>query len=370
MKRIVGPLLTSFLVLLLMACNSTSSNSTKKPIDNSGLKTEQVSSDSLKETIITSYLNQEIKEGKNLIYCSSFQLAWDSLKKDVLKENVMLKDAPPMVDYLNKTDIGRNVSENCRVTMAGFIGDGIVDKINTQLKSKFANPKLISDQGMGKNDILAYAFLFKKLEFENKFYTSDLTIQSGNNKSIVKCFGIEHNHSYRNLEPLLKQFSIIDYINDNDFIIRLNTKFDDEIYLAKINPKYTLDDTVKFVNERIKSGETDSFSSESDSLLIPVISFNIKHEYKELEGKAILNKKFPGYYIASATQDTLFHLDESGVELKSEASMSAAACAPASIKNLIFDKPFLVFLREKGEKSPYFAAWISNPDLMQQINKQ
>lgn len=368
MKRIVGLSMTLFLVFLLMACNSSSVDTSKKPIDNSNLKTEQVSSDSLKETIITSYLNQEIKEGKNLIYCSSFQLAWDSLKKDVLKENVMLKDAPPMVDYLNKTEIGRNVSENCRVTMAGFIGDGIVDKINTQLKSKFKNPKLISSQYMGPDDILAYAFLYKKLEFENKFYTSDLTIKTGKDKSIVKCFGIEQSHSYRNLDHLLKQFSILDYINDDDFIIQLHTKSEDEIYLAKINPQKTLDDTVKFVNERIKNGQTESFSSDSDSLLIPVISFNIKHEYKELAEKAMLNKKYPGYYIASATQDTLFHLDESGVELKSEASMSVAAGIPISIKNLVFDKPFLIFLKEKGEKTPYFAAWIANPELMQKIN--
>lgn len=33
-------------------------------------------------------------------------------------------------------------------------------------------------------------------------------------------------------------------------------------------------------------------------------------------------------------------------------------------KKLIFDRPFLLYLKEKDGKYPYFALWVDNPELL------
>ncbi len=33
-------------------------------------------------------------------------------------------------------------------------------------------------------------------------------------------------------------------------------------------------------------------------------------------------------------------------------------------RRLVFDKPFLLYMKEKGAKNPYFAIWIENAELM------
>jgi len=61
-------------------------------------------------------------------------------------------------------------------------------------------------------------------------------------------------------------------------------------------------------------------------------------------------------------------LDEKGVFLKSETIMSMTLGLEASSEDLphelIFDKPFLLCLKEKSAKYPYFAMWIDNTELL------
>ena len=60
-------------------------------------------------------------------------------------------------------------------------------------------------------------------------------------------------------------------------------------------------------------------------------------------------------------------MDEKGVKLRSEAHM-AIGCAmevpPQPQHIMIFDRPFLVLLKRAGAKTPYFAMWVDNPELL------
>jgi hypothetical protein len=72
---------------------------------------------------------------------------------------------------------------------------------------------------------------------------------------------------------------------------------------------------------------------------------------------------------STPVQDTRFKLDEKGAVLKSRAffmAMKAEAPAPGNAKPrmFIFDKPFLIYMKQKIGKYPYFVLWINNPELM------
>ena len=60
-------------------------------------------------------------------------------------------------------------------------------------------------------------------------------------------------------------------------------------------------------------------------------------------------------------------MDEQGVKLKSESHIAfscAAECRPPDKHIMVFDQPFLIMLRRTDAKSPYFALWVDNPELL------
>ncbi len=153
---------------------------------------------------------------------------------------------------------------------------------------------------------------------------------------------------------------VLDYISDNDFIIGLKSKsLKNEIILAKVNPGKTLLETITTVFGRI-ANVAPSLLEPGESLQIPKIDFNILHNYQELEDKLCLNNGLKDYSIIRAIQSIRFRLDEKGALLKSEAAIMLGGMP----RNYIFNKPFLLCLREKGAKYPYFAMWVDNAELL------
>ena len=95
-----------------------------------------------------------------------------------------------------------------------------------------------------------------------------------------------------------------------------------------------------------------------------VLDFEIEHVYSELVGRRLLNEGFEDYELIKAVQNILFRLDQKGAVLRSEARARAALGNGSTPKRLILDKPFLLYLKEKGGEYPYFAIWIENAELM------
>lgn len=336
---------------------------------------KQVNSTSLKATAFTAALNAKITQDKNLIFCSTFQLAWDSLKGGIIKNKVQLSGNPPLAQELNKSLIPqKDISPESYLAMAGYKKEGIIGKINKGLKIKFGSeaPSLKESELIYPDDILAYAFLYKNLKFKKEFegLTDPITFNDGKNSVKVKAFGIKKFEANDKYAELAKQASIVYYKNDNDFVIKLNsTSPNDEIILAKIAPQATLGGTID--RAIILSGISltkgwDGTIHSGDTLQIPKLDFDILHNYKDLEGKSVLNKGFEGYVISKALQSVRFRLNEKGALLKSEAKivMTKSAMFGEEHKNLIFDKPFLFCLKEKGAKYPYLAIWVDNAEIL------
>jgi len=352
----------------------------------------RVSSTSLKKTIITPHMEQSIIKDQNIVYCSTFQLAWNELKDGIVKEDIKMTDEPPMVKILNKgLSTKSDLSEKDYVAMAGFGKDNIVEKINKELTKKFKN-EATPVESIPPDGLMIYSFLYKNLEFKKEFESivgAFPFFYSNGQTSKVGAFGINYcgtPECIKSHEKYVKQVDVLYYPSDDelygditqkhpnvnlmsadltefiDFVIRLNEKAgEDEIILAKIKPEDTLQKTVEAVNELIKNRKPEALST-IDVLNIPKFLFDIEHTFGPLLGKLLQNKGVTGFPIARATQTIMFKLDEKGAMVKSTSNMVAAAIP----KQLIFDRPFLIYLKEKNAKWPYFAMWVANSELMQE----
>lgn len=320
----------------------------------------------LEQTIITPHMEEEVKGDKNILYCLTFQLAWNDLKDNVIKEDIRLKDEPLCVAHLNKALSSKeDISEKDCLAMAGFGKDRIIEKINSALKEKFGDeaPQIL--EKLSPEDIMVYAYLYKNLKFKYVFEPLESPIEFESNGQInhVRAFGIRRFSGTQEHENLAKQVSVIDYRDDDDFIIILASEsFEDEIILAKITPASTLLKTIEAVERRIDEAEPIDMRNR-DTLQIPKFNFDITHSYNELVGKFFKNTDFEEYFIAEALQNIRFRLDEKGALLKSEARIRGKPISPRP-KFLIFDKPFLLYMKEKNGVYPYLALWVDNAELM------
>ncbi|HUU18859.1 MAG TPA: hypothetical protein VMW72_17035 [Sedimentisphaerales bacterium] len=325
---------------------------------NADLKTR---ADDLINTIVTPHLYAKIEPGKNILWCNTFQLAWNELC-ELAGGPLTMESAPPMVAILNKkTATKDDLDEASYVAMAGLAREGIYDKIREQLNVKFkgqASPELF--ESLPKTDwiAVAYAYMFKALPFEWTFtrFHSNLQFEGYYVDSFGICQFMEDE------EDMASQVIILNYLNSDDFIIELKTKAkDDRLILAKVPPQVTLGDTLSTVERRIVNTKPIKMRKYAD-LYVPVLNFEILREYSELHNHRMRtsNERINGLPIGYAAQMVRFRLDETGAILLSESLIPV----PASGGQLIFDKPFLILLKRSEAKNPYFALWVGNSELL------
>ena len=157
-----------------------------------------------------------------------------------------------------KLNAGRGAAENLDeasyVAMAGRLGDGIFEAIERELLRTFqgrATPHLLHalrDVVRRPQDMVAYAYLFKHLEFGSPFESRKYPFTFADTD--VAAFGIPWG-----AEPpraLLEQVIIHDYRSRDDFVIELTHKSEgDRLILAKVAPSGTLESTVRAVDGRV-----------------------------------------------------------------------------------------------------------------------
>jgi len=347
-----------FVFLSLLACGVVSADEGKP---------KQIKAEDLRNTIVTPYLQEKIVGGKNQIFCSTFQIAWDILSDDIMRQPLQLTGHPLMEQMLNERLTGaKDISSQYYLAMAGFNKDGIVDKIKQALKDKFNEEPGIDISLGSPDDILAYAFLLKDLKFDKEFESLETPILFRGEAS-VKAFGIRKYSFDKEHTLLAQQVDILDYLNDNDFILGLKSSLpQDEIILAKVKPGATLLETVDSVLKRIGQGKRVGLDKD-DTIQIPKLDFDLLKEYREIIGKSVLNKGFSGYFLSKAIQSLRFKLNEKGALLKSEAAIAVRASVsmePKREKLMVFDQPFLLCLKEKTGKYPYFVMWVDNAELL------
>lgn len=333
----------------------------------------QANAEDLEHTIVTPHLEQAIPAETNVLWCGTFQLAWNELC-DLSGGPVELESASSMAEVLNRqTTSKQDLDKSSYVAMAGLANKGAYEKIQKEMYAKFgkqASPNLLPLIGDAPRDgFITYAYLFKQLPFRWEFsrFHDDFEFQ----EKEVDSFGIRHYSSgSRNDARMASQVAVLDYINNDDFIVELKTRSkEDRLLLAKVAPRATLADTIAAVKERAASVEPAPMRNGID-LLIPVLNFDILQRYSELEGRRITSpsKKLDGKELFVAAQSIRFRLDERGAVLKSEGG-GAGGLGGIPSSNLVFDKPFLILLQRNRAENPYFALWVGNAELLVSRNE-
>lgn len=299
-------------------------------------------------------VKQEVVSENNTsdVWCITFQLIWNELMDKLQKPVVFVGGNPELANELNKKLYTKDlISEKSYYLADGKISQKLKSKIEKDIYKKFKEKSDILDKidWNAKETYLFYAMLKKDFLFLTPF--DKLPNQYFNSKDKVKYFGINKKSNHK----LYKNVDVVFYNNRDDFAVKLNTKENEEVILYRTDKQDSFENLYKKVNKKYY----DEFGKD-DILEIPNIDVNKLISYDVLCGKRIVGTN---YVIGQALQTIKFKLDDKGGTLKSEAAMTVMKTSMPIIRDeryFIFNKPFVLFLREKGKDKPYYAMRIED----------
>ena len=147
-------------------------------------------------------------------------------------------------------------------------------QIENGIKEKFNETSDILDDFVfdGNPDrYFLYAMLKKEFEFENEF--DELDNGKFGEYDDVEYFGINSNSN----ELLRNQVQVLYYNSKEDFAIKLLTKQNDEVIIARGNEGNTFNEIYNDVKNKQANYQGSTELSEADKLRIPKINFDIKN---------------------------------------------------------------------------------------------
>jgi hypothetical protein len=258
--------------------------------------------------------------------------------------------------------------------VAGLMRDGIADRIRAEMAHRFPNvpaPQL----DVQADGAVAYSYLQASVKFEHPFFENDKLFEfmdSSGKKSAVGSFGIRKKDNSTHSE-LRQQLRIL-YRHDDESVHEVREFIIDpctasrpfQVLLARLERKSTLAETLADIETKIATvpaRELGTMIRPNDTFLVPNLAWQINHRFAELEDrdKRIMNPGLEGLYLDTAMQSIRFRLDRSGAELASETKLIAAA-SPSSFH---LDRPFLVLMKKRNGKQPFFVMWVDNAELLQ-----
>ncbi len=306
----------------------------------------------LKRTVITPHLDCPVEAGKNVLYCATFQLAWNEFKA-LAGKDVFWRKPCAMADRLDAGVVGKgDLSPGSFVAMAGTLGGGIIDRINAELEKTFGQGKDPVLEGLsGPPDTrVAYAFLARDLPFRHPFDRL-APMGFGAGKESVAFFGFHYGGPGKS--DMASQVLVYRGVGQADkgcVAVLESGQEGEEILLARVQPGKTLQETVQAALA-LRNASKGEKVNPGCTFKCPVLDFDLHHEYRELMGDRGLD---------AALQTVRFKLDEKGALLRSRSMLMWAAVGV----DLVFDSPFLILLKKKDSAQPYFALWVDNAEVL------
>lgn len=227
------------------------------------------------------------------IWCGTFQLAWNELIEKLGKGIEFENYNSELVNKLNEKKFTKDMlSEDRYYIKVGNTSPNLKQEIIRDIKNKFGNKKsqfLDNIDFENPNGIIIYTALSKKFEFLEEF--DDLeSMLYGNSGKKVRHFGITSESDkklYKNVEIMFYEWKD----KQLECAVKLKTKEDEEIILAKINNKENFDEIYNYILELENNYEESKEFREEDLLWIPYINLNFSINYDELCGKEIKNTR-------------------------------------------------------------------------------
>ncbi|MCU0705080.1 MAG: hypothetical protein MUF18_13990 [Fimbriiglobus sp.] len=319
-------------------------------------------SDQLNSTVIVPTFDTPTNPGKNVVWCSSFPLAWKKLEQNVTRGTVRLDGAQAFADRLHTDPSAESdLPPNAVYVNAGFNEDGIADRIRTDMAVRFPQRK-VPAFNLPPGGALAYCYFEVSTRFPYPYFEYDepqAFTHADGSISKVRAFGIRSKEAFA-YNQLRGQVNVL-YLQVTDrgqlgreFAVDINATSRDQVILAVTDRKPTLaeqwaDLSAKIAAQKAGGGHTGVMPN--DTLLVPNIGFRVEHRFRELEVGPV----------AQASQMIQFRLNRNGADLASE---SAVHLKPTPM-HYHCDRPFQVVMKRRDRERPYFLAWIDNAELLE-----
>ena len=377
--------------LLINDFGTYSGETTKQP--------QNINSSDLKQTSIVATLDCSLPEHRNVIWCSTFKMAWDKMKDDIIGEPIQVIEAEEMAARLNEAKISpSDLNEDSYYATAGFVKKGIVEQIQAEMRRRFPSEPIPSFNELDvlpqelKNDaVLSYSYINVNVEFEHPFYTNkrkfSFNNQDGTSTNVTSfCNFSKSGTVFKSTKKISEQVDILYYKrgkqrNDSEFAVDLSRQTQPyQVVLAIVPRRASLTDTIADLEKKISEFELDPDydklrkfrpkehqSGESDELIVPDVLYKLTHHFKELEGKGIGNQPWRNerYFIFLAMQMIDFSLSRTGVVLKSEGIFGMTSAIGPPPRYFHFNRPFLIYVKKRGDNyRPFFVMWVDNAELM------
>ena len=355
--------MTILLVILVSGCNNKKTSNDINNNSNSNSNTTITSNTTSNINIVTS-LEDTITN--DTAWCGTFNLVWNDLKENYVKQDIIINPEKEIVTNLNKSTFSKkSLNENSYYTKFGYQTPELKKEIEENIKKKFNQTSDILDLfewNENSTNNFIYAMLYKKFTFETPF--KQLVNDKFNNKGEYRYFGIDKDN-----KDGINQVEVLYYNDYNDYAIKLNTKENDEIILIRnTNMENNFLDIYSNVNTKSKKFTGNKKLDSIDVLRVPYIKFDTFKEFTELEGITATSVDGKAYQIEKAVQTIKMQLNESGGDIKSEAAISTKETAAVETNRpryFSFNNTFTIFLKEKGMELPYFAAYIDDLSIFQ-----
>jgi hypothetical protein len=332
------------------------------------------SSDQLQHTVIVPTLDTPIPEGKNAIWCASFQIAWNKLKTDVTKGPVLIQGAEEIAERLNKSSVTEaDLPEGSYYAAAGLVRDGIVERIQRAMAERFPRWPVSNLPAGPEFGAVTHGYLEGEVRFETLFeeLSQPISFRDSAGRTVkVSGFGIEEKtvaaHRDFNLRRQVKRLAVK---SQDEFALELlGSDPATRLIVVRVPNQRTLSDCWSAAERLIAER---AWNPTSGRLSVPTLHWRILHRCSELEGRkrAFLNPLLADSFLAIAIQDLRFRLDRSGASVQSEAMIAAEKKADASPIELEFNRPFLIVLKKRDAANPFFVMWVDNAELLQKWNR-
>jgi hypothetical protein len=317
-------------------------------------------------------LETRLEDGKSAMWCATMPLAWQKFEADVAKGPVDLQGIEKVCrDLRNAPDPGLDPSNY--YTAAGLYKDGILERIRSELPAKFPEAPLPDERFSRAVGALAYAYLRVEMPFEHTFEDcpDPFTFHHRDGKDTsVRAFGIPAPKSSTESANIREQVKLL-FRQRSEFAVDLskNTKPYQTI-LARIDRQETLRDTLKELDARISQADKKLLPTnlpDTAILLIPTMNWRVKHDFPEFRSRGFSTRAVPDAFVDQAEQSIEFKISRKGVIIKSRAYDPALIAnghepGPNEFK---FERPYLIVLKRRDGKEPFFVMWVENAELMQ-----
>lgn len=314
--------------------------------------------------------------------CGTFQLVWNDMVNNVVKQDVIFNPQLQVVKNLNKqTFSNKYLSENTYFSKFWLLTLDLKTAIEAWIKEKFNETSDILDQ-IDRSKVQQsddyydwkpekkygfYAMLKKIFNFENAFDKLDKW-KFNNKYNNIEYFWIKWGSS----SDLYKQVYIYYYNSEDDFAVALKTKEWEDIILARWVRWSSFLDIYNDILKKDENYKWKHYFTKNDYLKVPNLKVKTLTEFEYLENKSFLAADGDVCNIEKALQTIEFELNQSWWYIKSEAFISAQKLrSSVSITEKIehryfyFDKPFVMLRKESDKDLPYFATQISDITLFQ-----